>query len=263
MPELPEVETIVRGLSDLRGAVIRRVKVHDPNLTLPVNALVGTTIEAITRRGKYIIFHLSGGHLLIIHLRMSGRLVRCCSEKEQKYVRLSLHLNDGVIHFVNPRRLGTVTYSGDGFPYQLGIDPLGEAFTELQFREIVLASRAPIKTMLMDQKKIAGLGNIYAMEALWRAEIDPKRPGKSLLGEESNALHTAVQDVLREAIDRMGSTLGTGVSDYRNSAGREGAFQERFTVYGREGKPCPRCGESIQRMKQAGRSTYFCPLCQR
>lgn len=263
MPELPEVETIVRGLNDLCGAAIERVEVRDPRLNLPSTALTGQTIKAITRRGKYIVFHLSEGRSLIIHLRMSGRLVRYCSKEEQKYVRLSLHLDCGTIHFVNPRRLGTVFYSEDGFPHQLGIDPLEGAFTESRFREIVLVSRVPIKTLLMDQKKIAGIGNIYAMEALWRAEIDPKRPGKSLLDNEINNLHAAVQNVLQEAIEQMGSTLGTSASDYRTSEGEKGAFQDRFAVYGREEKSCPRCGESIRRMKQSGRSTYFCPLCQR
>jgi formamidopyrimidine-DNA glycosylase len=262
VPELPEVETLVRGLGDLCGAVIERVEVHDLRLNLPANIIETTTIEAITRRGKYIVFHLSGERLLIFHLRMSGRLVRCCTGGEQKHVRLSLHLTSGVIHFVNPRRLGTVTYSGNGFPYPVGIEPLGEAFTESQFREIVLGTRAPIKPLLMNQKKIAGIGNIYALESLWRAMINPNRPSNTLSDREIANLHVAVQVVLQEAISHMGSTLGNGVSDYRSSEGAQGGFQERFAVYGREGKPCPRCGAFILRMKQAGRSTYFCPSCQ-
>ena len=263
MPELPEVETIVRGLDDLCGTAIERVEVRDPRLGLPADALEGRTIEAITRRGKYIVFQLSGGRSLIIHLRMSGKLARDCSEAERKHIRFSLHLDRGAIHFVNPRRLGTTLYSEDGFPHQLGIDPLETAFTPARLKDLVRASRTPIKTLLMDQKRIAGIGNIYAMEALWHAGIDPTRSGKSLADNEINALHTAVHHVLTEAIDRMGSTLGSGVSNYRNSNGTEGSFQERFAVYGRERQPCPRCGEPIQRMKQAGRSTYFCPNCQR
>ena len=263
MPELPEVETIVRGLNDLCGTAIARVEVRDPRLNLPANALAGRAIEAITRRGKYIIFQLSGGRSLIVHLCMSGKLARDFSEAERKHIRFSLHLDRGEIHFVNPRRLGTAIYSEDGFPHQLGIDPLETAFTPARLKALVRASRAPIKALLMDQKRIAGIGNIYAMEALWCAGIDPRRSGKSLADNEIVTLHTAVQHVLTEAIDRMGSTLGTGVSDYRNSNGAEGSFQERFAVYGREGQSCPRCGESIERIKQAGRSTYFCPHCQR
>jgi formamidopyrimidine-DNA glycosylase len=263
MPELPEVETIVRGLSDLRGAVIERVEVFDPRLCFPNKTLTGAVVETITRRGKYIVFEFSGGRSLAIHLRMSGRLTRSCSPKERKHLRFSLHLDRGTIHFINPRRLGTVTYSDNGFPYELGIEPLGEHFTPARLEEMVQASRAPIKALLMDQKRIAGIGNIYAMEALWQAKIDPRCPGKELSNTKTKALHAAVQGVLKEAITQMGSTLGTSVSDYRNTNGEEGTFQHRFAVYNREGEGCVRCGAAIERIKQSGRSTYFCPNCQR
>lgn len=263
MPELPEVETIVRGLSDFRGARIEKVQVIDSRLRLPVGEIVGAKIERIERRGKYIVFHLSGERLLIFHLRMSGRLIRACSPGEGKHSRLVLHLDWGVVHFVNPRRLGTVDYSKDGFPYRLGIDPLDQYFTAERLGKIVAASRAPIKVLLMDQKRIAGIGNIYSAEALWRAGIDPRRVGNTLTVAEVRTLHPAIVGVLQDAIDHMGTTLGETVSDYRNTAGDYGGFQDLLSVYGREGEPCRRCGKPITRIVQAGRSTYLCPGCQR
>lgn len=263
MPELPEVESTVRGLARVNGARIDKVEVLDSRLDLPVQEIVGKTIEGIERRGKYILFCLSSGGDLIFHLRMSGRLTLACSPAEEKHTRLILHLGRVKVYFINPRRLGTVEYSRNGFARNLGIDPLDREFTPRHLGEIAVASRAQVKPLLMNQRRIAGLGNIYATEALWRSRIDPRRTGNTLTTKEVRLLHRAIVTVLREAIDHMGTTLGGAVSDYRNAFGNKGSFQNLLAVYSREGEPCPRCGEKIKRIAQTGRSTYYCPECQR
>jgi len=260
MPELPEVETIVRGLREsIAGARIEKLQVIDPRISLPEKKIIGKRISAIERRGKYIVFRLSPSGSLIFHLRMSGRLLRICPEGEGKYSRLVLHLDDGVLRFVNPRRLGTVEYAEDGFPHTLGVDPLAEGFTIRRLRSLLGKSRSPIKAFLMDQKRIAGLGNIYASEALWRAGIDPRRPADRISLAEAKRLREGVVSVLNEAIEHMGTTF----SAYRTADGEEGGFQGFLAVYGKDGEACPRCGEKIVRIKQGGRSTYFCPRCQK
>ncbi len=263
MPELPEVETIIRGLSSIKGAKINALQVLDPRLDLPADELNGMTIEAVKRRGKYILLCLSDGRLLVIHLRMSGRLALTRSSAEEKHTRFILHLDCGKVYFINPRRLGTAEYSKNGFPYRLGMEPLSDEFTVEYLTKITGDSRSPIKSLLMDQKRIAGLGNIYSAEALWRAKIDPRRKAKTLMQEEIHALHSAIVQVLYEAIDRMGTTLGDTVSDYRDADGNYGGFQASLAVYGRKGEPCRRCNGTIVRIVQAGRSTFLCSGCQR
>ncbi len=264
MPELPEVETIVRGLNSVAGAQIERVDVLDQRLDLPRDKIAGRTIERVERRGKYIVIHLAEGGSLIVHLRMSGRLALICSAAEEKHTRFILHLdNDKKIYFINPRRLGTAEFVQDGFPYELGVEPLSGEFTAEKLHELVASSRAPVKPLLMDQKKIAGLGNIYSSEALWRVKIDPRRKANTLSENEVGRLHRAIRSVLREAIDKMGTTFGYTVSDYKDAYGDYGKFQSMLAVYGRAGEKCPRCGEEIVRIVQAGRSTYFCPGCQK
>ncbi len=260
MPELPEVETIVRGLRKaVVGAQVEKLQVIDPHISLPEKEIIGKRIGAIERKGKYIVFHLKPHGSLIFHLRMSGQLLRVCPPGEGKYSRLVLHLDTGVLRFVNPRRLGTVEFSDNGFPHELGLEPLSSAFTVRRLRGIVRHSRSPIKLFLMNQHKIAGLGNIYSAEALWRARIDPRRPANSLTAPETRALHTGIVGVLKDAINHMGTTF----SDYRTADGDKGEFQEFLAVYGKTGEPCPRCGTKIERIKQGGRSTYLCPHCQR
>jgi len=264
MPELPEVETLVRGLGSLSGSHISAVDVHDPHLDVPADAIVGARIESIKRRGKYIVLNLANRGSLIVHLRMSGRLVRVQDPDEAKYTRLVLHLTSGeAIYFVNPRRLGTVTYSPQGFNNLLGVEPLSAQFSVETLAELTASSRTPIKLMMMDQKKIAGIGNIYAAEALWRAGIDPRRAANTLSPAQVAALHRSVIDVLSEAIEQMGTTFGTSVSDYRNSEGDKGGFQNHLSIYGRHGEPCERCGKTIERIVQGGRSTCLCSQCQR
>lgn len=263
MPELPEVETTVRGLKPLLGARIERAEVLDPRLEVSEGALRGAVIQGIKRRGKYIIFDLSTDRSLVVHLRMSGRLILRCAPEERRYARLILTLDRGTLHFVDPRRLGTAVIEENRFRHRLGIDPFDPEFTVDRLGEMLSTSRAPVKPFLMDQKRIAGIGNIYACEILAEAEIDPRRPARSLSPEEVERLRVAALSVLQRAIDRMGTTLGTSISDYRESSGRYGSFQDRLRAYGREGEACPRCGKAIVRIVQAGRSTYYCPGCQR
>jgi len=260
MPELPEVETIVRGLREaITGAMVEKLQVIDPRIALPEKEIIGKTIAAVERKGKYIVLRLEPRGSLIFHLRMSGRLLRVCAEGEGRYSRLVLHLDSGVLRFVNPRRLGTVEYADDGFPHSLGIDPTSPAFTARKLRKILAGSKSPIKVLLMNQRRIAGLGNIYAAEALWRAGIDPRRPANTMTSKEARALHRGIVSVLQEAIEHMGTTF----SDYRDSDGNKGGFQDFLAVYGKDGEPCRRCGTEIVRINQGGRSTYLCPGCQK
>jgi formamidopyrimidine-DNA glycosylase len=263
-PELPEVETFVRGLTPAIGRTIVSAEVLDARLAISAEDLVGARLAGIRRRGKYIGIDLGDGRSLVIHLRMSGRLRLECRECETKYVRMILRLDDGqCIYFVDPRRLGTADVREAGFELPLGLEPLDPTFTTAALAELASQSRAPIKQLLLDQRKVAGIGNIYAAEALWRAKLAPHRPANALSKAEVGRLHKAIVGVLGEAIAQLGTTLGTSVSDYRPTAAEGGSFQNRLAVYGREGEPCERCGEGIERVIQAGRSTCFCPACQR
>jgi formamidopyrimidine-DNA glycosylase len=263
MPELPEVETLVRHLHSIAGTRIVGAEILDDRLTISAEALLGAAIRGVTRRGKHIVIGLDGRGDLIVHLRMSGRLRLDRSEDEVPYTRMILRLDSGEsLYFVNPRRLGTVVLCPRGFDKQLGIEPIGAAFTADALAGFTTGSKAPIKLLLLDQRKIAGIGNIYAAEALWRAGIDPRRASNSLDENEISALHAGITSVLFDAIEQLGTTIGSSVSDYRQSAEEGGSFQNRLCVYGRENEPCERCGTPIGRVIQAGRSTCFCPACQ-
>ena len=263
MPELPEVETLVRGLQPAVGATIQTIEVLDDRLELDPRPLIGATILAISRRGKHIVIRLGESGDLVVHLRMSGRLSLARRDAEIAYTRLILGLStDLTVYFVNPRRLGTVAHCPTGFDDRLGIEPLDRRFTPEALAELVRGSRAPIKTFLLNQAKIAGIGNIYAAESLWHAGIDPRRPAADLGVDEIARLHRALTDVLSTAVDQLGTTIGSSVSDYRPGGEESARYQNKLYVYGREGEPCERCGESIERIVQAGRSTCLCPACQ-
>ena len=263
MPELPEVETFVRRLQPASGTRIVAVEVLDEKLRLDSRKLTGAAIASIGRRGKNIVFDLGATGHLVIHLRMSGRLRLERTEAEIPYTRLILHLDSGDdVYFVNPRRLGTAILCQNGFGDALGVEPMSSAFTKGTLAKLASASRAPIKHVLMDQRRIAGIGNIYAAESLWQECIDPRRPANTLNQSESAALHGSLITVLSEAIDQLGTTLGSSVSDYRPSSEETGSFQNRLFVYGREGEDCSRCGTTIKRTVQQGRSTCYCPSCQ-
>ena len=264
MPELPEVQTFVAGLQPAVGRRIVSVDVLDGKLDLAGNHLLGSRILSISRRGKYIVLSLDPAGDLVIHLRMTGRVRLQCATDERKYARLIVGLDSGrSIFFVNPRRLGTAVFHRDGFATSLGVDPLDPEFTEERLAEILAGSRRPIKQLLMDQRRIAGLGNIYAAECLWRAGIDPRRPASSLSSDEVPSLQRAVVGVLSEAIDHLGTSIGQSISDYRPTPNEMGGFGNQLAVYGRDAAACKRCGHSIVRIRQAGRSTYLCSACQR
>jgi len=261
-PELPEVETFVRGLASAVGRTIASAEVFDTRLAVVPEDLAGARIAAIERRGKYIRIEFADGRKLVIHLRMSGRLRLDCEGSECQYVRIILHLDNGEkVYFIDPRRLGTADVCEDSGDSPVGVEPLGSQFTKEALGELASRSRAPIKSLLLDQRKIGGIGNIYAAEALWRARVDPRRRANELSRVEVGRLHKAIVEVLSEAIAQLGTTLGSSVSDYHPTAVEGGSFHR--AVYGREGEPCERCGEPIERIIQAGRSTCFCPKCQR
>ena len=263
MPELPEVETLVRRLQPIAGTRIVDAAILDDRLNVDGHALIGTSIRGVRRRGKYIIIGLHDRGDLIIHLRMSGRLRLDRGDDEIRYTRMILHLDSGEsVYFVNPRRLGTVVLCPNGFDVPLGIEPTAAEFTTERLRAFAAESRAPIKQLLLDQRRIAGIGNIYAAEALWRSGIDPRRTANTLQPEEIESLHEGITSVLFDAIEQLGTTIGSSVSDYRQSADTGGSFQNQLAVYGRQCEPCERCGAIIERIVQAGRSTCFCPACQ-
>ncbi len=263
MPELPEVETLVRQLAGIVGKRIVDATLLDDRLPVASDALIGASIDRVERRGKYILLGLGERGVLVIHLRMSGRLRLDCCEDEMPYTRMILSLESGeAVYFINPRRLGTVMLRPVGFEPPLGIEPLDEGFTVELLGALVGRSRAPIKALLLNQTAIAGIGNIYAAEALWRAGVDPRRPAHALSAEEITALHAGITSVLREAIAQLGTSIGNRITDYRPSAERGGSFQNHLSVYGKQDRPCERCGTIIERVRQAGRTTCFCPTCQ-
>ena len=263
MPELPEVEIFVRRLQPIVGTTIARAEVLDSRLDLDSSALAGAFISSVERRGKHIVIHLGDRGDLVVHLRMSGRLRMTRSETEIKYTRLTLYLDSGdIVYFVNPRRLGTAIHCPEGFDTDLGFEPLSPSFTAEALAKITSKSRSPIKLFLLDQRRIAGIGNIYASEILWRSRLSPLRQANSLSNNEAHSLHENVVSVLNDAIAGQGTTIGSSVSDYHPAAGKKGEFQNLLSVYGREADPCERCGTAIARLKQGGRSTYYCSHCQ-
>ena len=283
MPELPEVETVRAGLAPtLEGAVIARTDVNRPDLRWPfpermAERLRDVRVEALRRRSKYIIADLSSGETLLIHLGMSGRILisgdslgRFHHEHPApaKHDHVVFHLASGArITFNDPRRFGamdliaTSEVEGHKLLRDLGPEPLGNAFNEAYLVSRLKSRKSPIKAALLDQKLVAGLGNIYVCEALYRAGIAPGRRADRIAAKRTEALVPVIRDVLREAIASGGSSL----RDYRTAAGELGYFQHSFAVYDREGQPCrtPNCGTAIRRIVQSGRSSFYCPSCQR
>ena len=265
MPELPEVETIARELRRvLPGATFTAVSVawqpivHSSPLDV-VNELPGQRIEHIKRRGKYLLFSLSTGNVLLIHLKMSGRLVVCCAAAPaDAYGRVTLDLDDGrQLRLRDPRKFARVHLTSDATTVldRLGPEPLAENFTEQDFASRFQGRRAMIKPLLLDQTFIAGVGNIYADESLFLARIQPCRRVETLSEGEKRRLYRAVRRVLTSAIALNGSTLRDGMFE-------GGGFQDIFRVYSREQQPCPRCGTAIERIRLGQRSAHFCPRCQ-
>ena len=274
MPELPEVETIRRQLEPaIVGRRIERMEVLDPRWCEPAppdevaQAVEHRHIEKLDRRGKYLILELADDVHLVMHLRMTGNLLLVPpGDSERRYLRVRIDLDDGHhLLFADARRFGTglVLLGADAvhdyFSGRVGIEPLGPDFTADALRGLASGRRQPVKAFLLSQERVAGVGNIYADEALWLAKIHPLRPVGTLKRAQLEALHEAVVTVLHAGIDAKGATI----DDYRDATGAEGSFQDRFEVYGREGEPCSRCGATIRKIKAAGRGTYFCPREQR
>ena len=276
MPELPEVETVRRGLEPhVVGRRFDRVEIFDPRLTRPEDPgvvaarLVGERVRALARMGKYLVFRFETGRALLIHLRMTGSLRttpggRARIERDP-YVRAVVTLdNNSDVEYRDVRRFGTwlLAEPDELEPYlgiRLGVEPLTTSFTRRILSERLAGRRAPVKAALLDQRTVAGLGNIYADEALWRARIHPLRPARELEAAELASLHRGVRRSLKAGIARQGATL----RDYRTPDGSAGTMQEEFKAYGREGEPCPRCGTPIEKIRAAGRGTWYCPRCQR
>jgi formamidopyrimidine-DNA glycosylase len=271
MPELPEVETIVRELRPaLAGRSIREVEVFRGDALGSVDAvefaaaLRGRSFGRVSRRGKYLIFRLEPALYLIGHLRMTGKFILSPPlPAPQAHHRVWFWLDDGsLMIFQDMRCFGTLDLA-DRLPdvpslARLGMEPLSRRFTPGWLAEALGRSRAPLKNWLMDQSKVAGLGNIYAAEILHRAGLSPLRPACRVGPREAEGLHRAVRGVLRQAIRKNGTTI----SDYRRVDDKTGEFQNLLRVYGRERAPCPRCRTPIARIRQQQRSTFYCPSCQ-
>jgi formamidopyrimidine-DNA glycosylase len=272
VPELPEVETIRRQLAPhLEGERIERAEVLDPRWCEPAppaeveRAVVGRRIERVGRRGKYLILELEDDVHLVMHLRMTGNLLLVDVGEERPHVRVRLVLGAKAVLFQDVRRFGTgVVLLGSEardayFEDRLGVEPLDPVFTVEALRDLARGRRAPVKAFLLSQERVAGVGNIYADEALFRARIHPLRPVGTLRRPQLAALRDAVVEALEAGIDARGASI----DDFRHADGAEGSFQDRFLVHLREGEPCPRCGTTIKKMRAAGRGTYVCPRCQR
>ncbi len=271
MPELPEVETIRRRLAPrVEGRSLARVAVLDPRWTRPrppaeVEALVtGRRVQRLTRRGKYLVWELDGEHYLLCHLRMTGALLYD-PPAEPAHGRVRIELDDGHrVIYDDPRRFGTGELAlgrpalEGFFAARLGVEPLDGAFTAAGLRSAGRSSRAPIKAFLLDQRRVAGMGNIYADEALFRAGIHPLRQARALTVALWQALHAAIVEALRAGI----AADGASIDDYRDPDGVRGSFQDEFLVHRRAGEPCPRCATPVRKLVAAGRGTYVCERCQ-
>ncbi|HEX9605672.1 MAG TPA: bifunctional DNA-formamidopyrimidine glycosylase/DNA-(apurinic or apyrimidinic site) lyase [Gemmatimonadaceae bacterium] len=274
MPELPETETIARDLDGaIRGRKIKKVSVRKADVLREVSArsiarrLRDATILRSWRRAKLVVIDLDTGDRIVVQPRFTGALLiddGTFTGSELDYSTLRLDLDDGrALHYADVRRLGTVAlmdadrfeeYSG-----KLGIEPLDRAFTATHLSAVLRATSQPVKKILMEQRKIAGIGNIYANEALWRARIDPSRPGASVTFEQASLLRDSIVAVLGEAIEAR----GTSFRDYRDARGKRGTFVEKLEAYGRGGLPCRRCGAKLVSTHAVdGRATTMCVKCQ-
>ncbi len=277
MPELPEVETIRSQLAPLVcGRTIERVEILDPRWCMPLSrdeladALTGRRVEALQRRGKYLVWRLDGDLSLVQHLRMSAAIL-CDPRPEPQHLRVRIVLGGGrgrrrrlTLAIVDQRRFGTAQpVFGEAalesfFERRLGPEPFGTDFTAEHLWRVTRGRKAPIKALLLDQRLVAGIGNIYADEALFRAHIHPARPGGRLRRAQCATLREAILDALQAGIDAKGATI----DDFRHLDGARGSFQDRVLVHRRAGEPCPTCGEEIVRTVVGGRATYFCGQCQ-
>jgi len=273
MPELPEVESVRRQLEPtLVGRRFERVSIDDPRLVRPYEPaevaaeLEGEHVVAVERRGKYLVVRFESGRVLLIHLRMTGSLLSAASGSlpDDPHRRAVVNLDDGSdVAYRDVRRFGTwlVLEPGEAEPYlaaRVGDEPLDVLFTAARLGERLAGRRTSLKAALLDQRTLAGMGNIYVDEALWRARLNPLRPASGLDRNELRRLHRGIRAALEHGLARQGSTL----RDYRLPDGSGGSMQNEFRVYGRRDEPCDRCGTPIARTQVAGRTTWFCPTCQ-
>jgi len=275
MPELPEVETIRRGLAlRISGRQIVRAELRRPDLRRPFPPMLATRLEgarigALSRRGKYLLVELDDTGLLLLHLGMSGRITAGLSNSPpEKHDHVILTLDDGtVVRFNDPRRFGLIDYLARGTEAAhpllagMGPEPLEPGFDSAYLDRALAGKLTPIKAALLDQRIVAGLGNIYVCEALFRAGLSPRRLAATVIGARAVRLAAAIREILGEAIEAGGSSL----RDYVQANGELGYFQHRWEVYGREGEPCSgcTCAEGVRRIVQSGRSTFFCAKRQR
>lgn len=272
MPELPEVETIRRQLAPhLEGRRLEEVQILDARWTRPFDpvtvqdGLRGARVRLVNRAGKYLDVALSDERHLLIHLRMTGSLLFDPPE-EPIHTRVRFDLDGGHrLLYVDPRRFGTghlILGAAERDAYlnaRLGAEPFTPAFTAVYLRQAARGRRAPVKAFLLDQRRIAGVGNIYADEALFRAGIHPLRPAGALTPSQWVRLHAAIEEVLTAGIDARGATI----DDFRHVDGARGSFQDRFRIHLREGQPCVACGRPVRKIVAAGRGTYVCEHCQK
>ena len=270
MPELPEVETIRRHLAPhVEGHTLQALEVLDERFCRPLApaelaaAVEGRRIERLGRRGKYLVWELEDDAFLLMHLRMTGTLL-LDPLGAPPFTRVWLRLDGHDLAFADQRRFGTgeLALGPDAleafFAARVGVEPLGDDFTPEHFHALARASRAPVKAFLLNQRRVAGVGNIYADEALFRARIHPLRPANRLTRAQTAALREAVVATLHDGIASKGATI----DDFRHPDGVSGAFQDRFLVHLREGEPCTRCGRTVRKLRAAGRGTYVCEGCQ-
>jgi formamidopyrimidine-DNA glycosylase len=271
MPELPEVETIRRHLAPhVEGRILSELEVLDPRWCSPLAgaevaaAVVGRRVEALARRGKYLIWELEDDVHLMLHLRMTGALLLDPPEPP-RHLRVRFGFDDGrAVMFDDPRRFGTgdLALGSEAreafFAARLGVEPFSADFTSAHLFALTRVSRAPIKAFLLDQRKVAGVGNIYADEALFRARVHPLRPASRLTRAQVAALRDAVVASLHDGIVAKGASI----DDFRDPDGVQGSFQDRFLIHLREGEPCLVCGRAVRKLRAAGRGTYVCERCQ-
>ena len=273
MPELPEVETVCRGLKkSLKGRSFAKVDLYRKNLRIPFPAklnesLKGRAVKDVARRAKYILIELDDENTLIAHLGMSGRFtVNKKDYKLKKHDHAVITLdNENLLVFNDARRFGLITLAPKKtiekhtLIKNLGLEPLENSFNGEALFKLFKGKKAPVKNVIMDQRLVVGVGNIYAAESLFMSGISPKRAANKVVKNECEILAQNIKKVLENAIKAGGSTF----SDYRNSEGDAGYFQFNFQVYSRENLNCLKCKSKIQRLKQAGRSTFYCPTCQK
>lgn len=276
MPELPEVEAVARSLRPfIEGRVIQRCRVFHAIAVRPSSghgekqavaaierAVRNLRVISVERRGKYLILRLDRGSL-VMHFRLDGQLVWFDSRKTSGHVDVALEFGHGTLAFLDRRHFGRVQWeeAPEAVPgiAALGVDPLSPRFTAASFHELLAASSRPLKLFLLDQDKVAGIGNIYSSEAMWRARLDPRVRANQLSRAQARRLHKAIVDVLQRALE----CCLDPAPDFRDANWWFRGLEEILRVYGREGKKCRRCGSAIRRIEQGGRSTFWCPGCQK